>query len=232
MQSRNEPGYFNFVRREIEGLLPAYAPRVLEIGCGTGATLAWLRDTGLAAHTTGIEFDPDAAALARARVDTLHEGAVEQWLPRLREDSYDLVLGLDVLEHLVDPWAAVSRLHKLVRPGGSVIVSLPNIRNHRVLLPLLMRGRWTYTQAGILDRTHLRFFTHQTATDLLRQGGFEVDAEFATGIRPGDRDRWKNALTLGLFRDLFVFQHLMRGTRVVTGEDTVRASAPKLAVVN
>ena len=232
MQSNHQPWYFNFVRREIEGLLPAYAPRVLEIGCGAGATLAWLRDTGMAAHTTGIEIDPDAAAVARTRVDTLHEGSVEQWLPRLREDSYDLVLGLDVLEHLVDPWAAVSRLHQLVRPGGSVIVSLPNIRNHRVLMPLLLRGRWAYTQAGIMDRTHLRFFTRQTATEMLRQGGFDVDAELATGIRPGDRDRWKNALTLGLFRDLFVFQHLMRGVRAVAVPSSVKAPSAELAAVN
>jgi 2-polyprenyl-3-methyl-5-hydroxy-6-metoxy-1,4-benzoquinol methylase len=239
MYETKQPWYFNFVRRDIEELLPAYAPRVLEVGCGAGATLAWLRDTGLAVHTTGVELAADAAAVARTRVDTLHEGSAEFWLARLQNESYDLVLCLDVLEHLVDPWAAMRRLHELVRPGGAVIVSLPNIRNHRVLLPLLFGGKWAYTDAGIMDRTHLRFFSHQTATDLLSQAGFDVDAETANGVRRGDRDYWKNAFSLGLFRQLFVFQHLMRGSRGLAQSPArsnparqTSAPSPRLSIAN
>jgi SAM-dependent methyltransferase len=208
-----QPWYFDFVRRDIEPLLPPAAERVLEVGCGAGATLAWLRNGGRAGHTTGIELAPDAAAVARTRVDRLLEGAVEERLDELAEQRFDLVLCLDVLEHLVDPWEVTRRLQRLLRPGGAIVVSLPNVRNHRVSLPLLLRGRWQYRDAGIMDRTHLRFFGLDGARDLLRQAGLELTGEASTGTRRGDRDFWKNRLTLGLLAPLFVVQHLLRATR-------------------
>lgn len=208
-----QPWYFNFVRRDIEPLLPPRAERVLEVGCGAGATLQWLRDSGRAGRTTGIELAADAAAVARTRVDCVLEGPVEQRLADLGNEPYDLVLCLDVLEHLVDPWDVTRRLQGLLRPGGSIIVSLPNVRNHRVSLPLLLRGQWQYRDAGIMDRTHLRFFGLDGARELLRQAGLDITREACTGTRRGDRDYWKNRFSLGLLAPLFVFQHLLHATR-------------------
>jgi 2-polyprenyl-3-methyl-5-hydroxy-6-metoxy-1,4-benzoquinol methylase len=215
MYDDKQPWYFNFVRRDIAPLLPAHAERVLEVGCGAGATLQWLRDSGQAGRTTGIELAADAAAVARGRVDHLLEGPLEQHLPALPPASFDLVLCLDVLEHLVDPWDAARRLQALVRPGGTVIVSLPNVRNHRVVMPLLLHGRFDYRDAGIMDRTHLRFFSRESAGQLLEQAGLRITGEATTGNRRGDRDFWKDRLTLGLLRPLFVVQHLLQGTRAV-----------------
>lgn len=212
MYEDKHPSYFNFVRRDIEALLPERAPRALEIGCAAGATLDWLRQSGRVSHTTGIELMPEAASVARTRVDRVLQGPVERELEGLREERFDLVLCLDVLEHLVDPWQVMQSLRHLVRPGGAVIVSLPNVRNHRVVLPLLLRGRFDYVEAGIMDRTHLRFFCRDGARALLEQAGLSVTAEAATGTRRGDPDFWRNALSLGLFSQLFVWQHLLRGT--------------------
>ena len=218
MYEDKHPWYFDFERRDIEPLLPARARRVLEVGCGAGATLRWLRDSGRAAHTTGIELSAEAAAVARTRVDTLLEGPLERWMPELPQEGFDLVLALDVLEHLVDPWDAARRLQGLLKPGGVLIASLPNVRNHRVVLPLLLRGRWEYRDAGIMDRTHLRFFSRHGARELLEQAGLVVDGELATGVRRGDRDYWRDRATLGVLRPLFVVQYLLRAARPLPAE--------------
>ena len=81
------------------------------------------------------------------------------------------------------------------------------------MLPLLFGGQWKYCDAGILDRTHLRFFGQSSARELIEQAGLELTAEASTGHRPGDGDYWKNVITLGLLSNLFTWQFLLRGTR-------------------
>ncbi|MCE1183141.1 MAG: class I SAM-dependent methyltransferase [Rhodocyclales bacterium] len=158
MYEDKNTNYFRLVRKDITPLLPAHVERVLEIGCGTGATLAWLKNEGRADWVGGIELNPAAAALARPRLNLLLAGDVDRQIEQLPPQSIDLILCLDVLEHLVDPWQTLQRIESRLRPGGQLIVSLPNIRHYSVLLPLLLRGRWQYAPAGIMDRTHLRFF--------------------------------------------------------------------------
>lgn len=212
-QATPNDGYFNRVRREIEPLLPRQAKQVLEVGCGAGATLHWLRASGRALHTTGIEIAPRAAEIARTRVDHLLLGPVETQLEGLAPASFDLLLCLDVLEHLVDPWRVLRALREKLKPGAMVIVSLPNVRHHQVLMPLLWRGQWRYQEAGLLDRTHLRFFGRRSARELLQQAGLDIRAERSTGHRPGDGDFWKNLLTLGALSDFFTWQFLLSATR-------------------
>jgi SAM-dependent methyltransferase len=221
-----QAGYYAFVRREIQPLLPFRAARVLEVGCGQAGTLAWLKDSGIAAHTMGIELDPAAAALARPRVDRLIEGDAEAAIDGLPAGSLDLVLCLDVLEHLVDPWRAMAQLARALRPGGSVILSVPNIRHYSVSLPLLCSGRWQYEEAGILDRTHLRFFTRAGAAALISGAGLEADGHIDTGLEVRRRrELWKPLLARTPWRDLGVFQFVMRGRK------PVRAASPATAHV-
>lgn len=204
--------YYAFVRRDIEPLLPAVSGRVLEVGCGGGGTLAWLKESGRATSTVGIELSPDAAAIARTRVDEVHCGDADELLAGLAESSFDLVLCLDVLEHLVDPWATLNRVRSLVRPGGRVITSLPNIRHHSVLLPLLFSGRWEYRDAGILDRTHLRFFSRQGIAAMFRHAGLREIRELPT-YAWNSWDKWKDRATFGLLRGLLAFQYLILAER-------------------
>lgn len=206
--------YFDHARREIEPLLPAHAALVLEVGCGTGATLQWLKQSGRCTHTTGIELFAEAAALARERVDTLHvgdaEALVQQALPGAR---FDLVLCLDVLEHLVDPWAFVGHVQHLLKPGGLLVASIPNVRHARVVLPLLLQGRWQYEDAGQLDRTHLRFFTRETALQLLQREGLQLQRWERRMPAPGTRSAWLNTLSLGLFKDFLAMSYLIASRR-------------------
>lgn len=202
--------YFDNVRRDIAPLLPAFADQVLEVGCGAGATLQWLKQSGRCARTVGVELFPDAAERARGHLDELLEGNAEVLLPaHFAPASFDLVLCLDVLEHMVDPWAFVARVQALMKPGALIIASIPNVRHLRVVLPLLLAGRWRYEESGILDRTHLRFFTQGSARALLSPPGLRVTACLRRLPPPASKSGVVNLLSLGLARDLFTMGFLI-----------------------
>ncbi|MFO0659475.1 MAG: class I SAM-dependent methyltransferase [Polyangiaceae bacterium] len=146
---------------------------VLDVGCGTGINGAQLRSRG--AHVTGIETNAAAATLARSRLDQVLELDItrDEDLDALGDRKFDLILFGDVLEHLVAPLDALRRFVDRLEDGGHVIVSLPNIAAWPIRLKLL-RGDFSYESSGILDRTHLRFFTRETATKLVQDAGLEV----------------------------------------------------------
>ncbi len=205
------PGdYFSHARTEIEPLLPPALGRILEVGCGRGATLAWLKETRPCELLVGIELVDEAAREARRHADHIECGDAEAVLERVVERGpYDLVLCLDVLEHLVDPWRFLSRVENLLAADGLLVISVPNVRHYRVSLPLLLFGQWRYQPAGVLDRTHLRFFTRESACQLLESPSLQ-----ATGCRPSRPPRgsgsWlANLLSAGLLADLVAVQYLL-----------------------
>jgi len=208
--SDKHSGYFGNVRREIAPMLPPHAPRVLEVGCGSGATLQWLQQQGRCGRTVGIELFEAAGAIARSRVDELHVGNAETMIPGLFEPaSFDLVLCLDVLEHMNDPWAFVLQVQRLLKTGGTLVASIPNVRHLRVVLPLLLAGRWRYEESGILDRTHLRFFTQGSALALVSPPGLRV-TQWQRRLPPMlSKSGMANLLTLTLLRDLFTMGYLI-----------------------
>ncbi len=206
--------YFDHARREIEPLLPSHAQQVLEVGCGTGATLQWLKASGRCGRTTGIEVFEGAATLARQRVDELHVGDAERLVAHaFVPATFDLVLCLDVLEHLVDPWAFVDRVRLLLKHNGLLIASIPNVRHARVVLPLLLHGRWRYEEAGQLDRTHLRFFTRETALQLMQPSGLQLQQWQRRMPPAASRSGLFNALTLGVFKDFLAMSYLIASRR-------------------
>ena len=167
--------YFGHPRTDIEPLLPKNTARILEIGCGTGATMRWLRGIRDVEHASAIELVPEAAREAASAFDEIMVGNIESMVLELPPESFDLVIALDVLEHLVDPWDIVRRCTDILKPGGSMIASIPNIAHYSVAFPLILRGRWNYETEGLLDRTHLRFFVAQTAVNLMTSSGFIIE---------------------------------------------------------
>ena len=154
--------YYTMVRHDAIALMErAGSQRVLEIGCGAGNTLKYLRQQGYAGFVAGVELEPGCHEAAQAACDSFFPGDVEQL--QLRElGSYHAVLLLDVIEHLVHPFDVVKAAAGLLNPGGYLVLSFPNIRNFAVLKQLVLEGLWDYRDSGILDRGHLRFFTRKS----------------------------------------------------------------------
>ena len=157
------------------------ASRVLDVGCWSGFAGRFLA-ASRSAVVDGVE--PDAAMAARAAADyrDVVVKPVEVALGELAAEgrSYDVVLFLDVLEHLVCPEGVIEATRPLVRPGGRLLVSIPNVA-HWSLRKELLLGRWRYTDSGLMDRTHLRFYTRETARALLTAGaGWRIAYEDAT----------------------------------------------------
>ena len=159
-------------RRLLERIRPG--SEVLDIGCWAGGNGRFLASRGVTVD--GVEPEEEMAAIARNTYREVISTTVETALPRLvseRAAAYDAVLFLDVLEHLVDPWQILRESSILLRPGGRAYVSLPNVA-HWSLRKELLLGRWEYGDNGLLDRTHIRFFTVATARHLMEGTGWRV----------------------------------------------------------
>jgi SAM-dependent methyltransferase len=196
--------YYQELRHPMLSLVRGNPKRILEIGCASGQTMEYMRDQG-ADFVVGIEYSPDAAAMAKARgIGNVIVGDIERMDVDLEPSSFDLLIAGHVLEHLADPWTALKRLRRFLRPGGQLVGGLPNIRCQSVLLPLLLRGKWEYQPSGIMDWTHLRFFSRQTIQDLLEKTGFIVECivpEF------GPKSKLANSATFKVFQNLLAFAY-------------------------
>lgn len=151
---------------------------VLDVGAATGYMASILKSRGC--RVVAIEKDPVAAELAKPKLDSvivadIETLAIDEW-----NSEFDFILLLDVLEHLRYPFQTLQRLPPLLTERGCLIVSLPNVANWRVRLDLLT-GRWTYKRTGILDSTHLRFYTLRTARDLIMKAELKITGEWYAG---------------------------------------------------
>jgi 2-polyprenyl-3-methyl-5-hydroxy-6-metoxy-1,4-benzoquinol methylase len=202
-----DTSYYAQERPEMRAFIPPSAQRLLEIGCGAGGFVRGLkRQRQGALHATGVEMMPAVAATARTVFDRVLEGSVEAHLPALASEApFDCIVCNDVLEHLVDPWAVLRSLRPLLAPGGSLVVSLPNVRYWPTASALLFNGAWHYQNDGVLDRTHLRFFTRSSLPALFEPAGFRLirveGINNGRGGRARLRDALVNLLSLGRLKD-------------------------------
>jgi 2-polyprenyl-3-methyl-5-hydroxy-6-metoxy-1,4-benzoquinol methylase len=200
--------YYHHVRREIMPLLPENANRILDVGTGAGGTLKWLKSIFPNAATTGVELNFELMEELRRNADVAIIGSVDQQFAQLK--TYDLILLLDVLEHVADPISTLRKIVSLLEPRGHVIVSVPNIAHFSVSIPLLLQGRFTYKDAGILDRTHLRFFVEDSAIKLLNDAGLVVTKGMASGMA-GSRAKVIDRLSFGMLRRGLAKRYIMLG---------------------
>lgn len=206
------PAYFANARRDIVEQLPTGPDdAILELGCGSGGTGRLAMASGKAGRYVGIELSLEAAKKAAEDFSEMLVGDVEQLDLEPWRDSFDALIVSEVLEHLTDPWTTLGRLVTCVKPGGAVFASSPNIAHWTVLKELAM-GRFEYDDRGVMDRTHLRWFTPASFRVLFEGAGVEV-LELAplAPLRP--KARLIDRLTGGRLRHLFIGQITVRGRR-------------------
>lgn len=203
--------YYRNERRPLSIHIPAGDNIILDIGCGAGHFGAYLKRCGKATTVVGIELFPEAAEEARSQLDAVACANLDHYdlanmKTDLGRDRFDIITCADVLEHVRDPWGVLKELGGHLNVDGKVIVSVPNVRHWSVLLPLLVKGRWDYSEAGIMDRTHLRFFTKSTAIELVRKSGLKpISVNPLLGPRWRTLSRW----TLGLFEEFLAIQYVI-----------------------
>lgn len=207
-----DQNYHSRIRSDVIPHIPR-GGRLIDVGGGTGATASALKTAGHADRIGVIDRVPPApgAALDFAYSGDLADPALLDRAAR-EEGPFDTILCLDVLEHLADPWAMVARLHAMLAPGGAIVASVPNVRHYSVLLPLLLAGRWDYEDAGILDRTHLRFFTRDSAVALMISSGLRLDGVAANPLQRR-RDIALHRASLGIGEGLLALQYIIRVRR-------------------
>lgn len=147
---------------------------ILEVGCGMGATLGYLRDTMALCNVYGVELNSTVASYAKHYIPNIMQGNIETMdLNGYKEGMFDYILFPDVLEHLHDPEAVLNKMKRYLKSSGFIVASIPNIMHYSVVLDLL-KGNFTYEDSGILDRTHIHFFTLQEIIKMFVRCGFEI----------------------------------------------------------
>ncbi len=198
-----EIGYYGNERCEVLELIPNRPNSVLELGCGKGVFGRLLKEK-YNCKVTGIELFEDAAKVAEMNIDKVYNESLDAFdFDKL--DKYDLIIANDVLEHLMYPWKTVRALREHLDYGGYFMASIPNVQNHKVMTALL-KGRWDYADAGIMDRTHLRFFTKTTAAELFSKNGYNVEKVIPINVdKASKRNIFKRTLKL-FFSDWYALQ--------------------------
>lgn len=173
MEDRKSIWYYANSRADVRAAIHGTYARGLDVGCSEGHVGAALMDDQVVTTFDGIEYVDAAAEVAREQYDRVWIGAVEDCLASDFLGTYDLIICADILEHLVDPWTVLRDLASHLAENGRIVISIPNIRFAPVLLNLA-RGRFEYQDSGVMDRTHLRFFTRRSLVPLVEQAGLRV----------------------------------------------------------
>ncbi len=206
----NNPEYYGHPRREMGPFVPVSARRLLDVGCGAGAFAAGLKQSRAGSdgdlEIWGVEMCPEAAKLAAEVMDKILAGDFFSALPELPEGHFDCIVLNDVLEHMVHPDELLRRIKPLLAPGAVVVASIPNVRHFFTVMNLAARGRWDYTDEGILDRTHLRFFTRRSMKQMFQDTGYRVDTMQGINATGSLKFKLVNLLTFGRWSDMKFLQ--------------------------
>jgi hypothetical protein len=178
---------------DVLNLIPANCKRIVEVGSSSGALAREYKKSNPGCHYTGIEIDPELATLSARFCDAILHASIESLDERSFDNLFpsDCWIFADVLEHLIDPWSLLKRIRGRISGEMSVVACLPNAQ-HWSIQAKINCGQLAYEDDGLLDRTHLRWFTRLTTIDLFQSTGFrivEVGARIFEHLEPGEKVR-------------------------------------------
>jgi len=209
--------YYLGSRDDLISLVPSGARRILEIGCAAGMTGRRLKDLGFE-EVVGIEILENIAKKALPFYDRVIIGDVEKTKLPYEKAYFDCILYGDVLEHLIDPWKVLKEHNIFLKTGGVIICSIPNVRHYKNIKRLLLRGEWEYKESGILDRSHLRFFTLKSIEAMIEEAGFRITRIIK---RPSGAKwlKWLNRILGNSFIDHLVLQYIFVAQKQKNSDD-------------
>jgi len=174
MQDEKNTAYYDYANPYVLQIMPPAVGTVLEIGCGAGRLGETYKERYPNSRYVGVELNTQAAALAAGRLDKVLSGSAEDIKLDFLAGEVDCLVYADVLEHLTDPWQMLKDHAALLSDGGKVVASIPNVQNWSILKDLIF-GLWNYTDEGLMDRTHLRFFTLDGIGQLFARAGLSIE---------------------------------------------------------
>jgi 2-polyprenyl-3-methyl-5-hydroxy-6-metoxy-1,4-benzoquinol methylase len=209
------PSYIG-ARPEIQALVPEGIGSVLDVGCSSGNLGAAVKSrTG--ATVVGIEQSEEMGQAAKQMLDIVYIGDAEYLLASgLENKKFDVIIFADILEHLVDPWGALTNSLTLLNHDGYIIASLPNVRHISTLYQLIIKGYWPYNERGIHDKTHLRFFTKRNVMEMFDNDKLEIDvieATYRVIDKPYYINHYSRRLSISWLKNIFAFQYLVRAKK-------------------
>jgi 2-polyprenyl-3-methyl-5-hydroxy-6-metoxy-1,4-benzoquinol methylase len=191
--------YYKASHRELLPLVPTSSRRVLEIGCAEGKFGRLVKDT-IGAEVWGVELNPEVAEKAKTNLDVVFTGDAAQVIGQFEKKLFDCIVLFDVIEHLANPFYVIDKAKSLLSDKGCVAFCFPNVLYISNLYKLLVKKDWKYTDYGILDITHLRYFTKKSFVNTARDLGYKV--EHIEGINPIGNVNRRNGILFSLFNIL------------------------------
>lgn len=199
--------YYDLTRWDIVRLIPCGTKRLLDVGCGEGNTSAMAQKILGIEEIVGVEIHPPSAEIAKSKLSRVLIGSIEELALPFPHGYFDCIVCADVLEHTKYPWSVLGKLKLHISPGGFLVASLPNL-GHIVPILKIIFDRFEYEDSGILDKTHLRFFTLHTIKKLFSEAGLQI-----ISIKPKRSRSWKFFLlyfiSFGLLVRWSAYQYLV-----------------------
>ncbi len=200
-------------RSDIISLIPKGAKRVLDVGCSDGSLGKGLKNLGM--EVVGVELDAEACKKAENILDKVFSANVENFSLPFPAGYFDCILFADILEHLHNPKEVLKKYRFYLNNNGVVISSIPNIRYYKVVIRLL-RGTWDYMDGGILDKSHLRFFTLINIKEMFREAGYKIEQIERNTVSARGFSIW-NFFMFNKLRDFLTYQYYIVAKKNLSG---------------